>query len=800
MAHGFSRSTLPLHPSTASVPATGPCRGHRATRLAQALPLGTVIAGLGLVSFAAQGQTAPAPAVPVAAEAPAGEVSTLRKITVKAKKEDEAGKDGIQATTTTIGKGRQALRDIPQSVTVVTEKLIDDRNLDTVKDVLKNTAGITFLAAEGGEEDIRLRGFALQSTGDVFVDGMRDPAFYDRDTFFLDRIEVLRGSASMLFGRGSTGGAVNQVSKMPRLLDENQLDVTLGNHGYWRTVVDMNQRTGESSALRLGAMANKADNNGAGSSIDKLGFAGTYRWGIGERDEFSASLYYLDNRNGMNYGLPWIRPTATSPVGATTLLPLDPSAYYGMASDINAGEVTTLGFSHVHRFSPTMDLTTRVRLGEYERDQRASTIRLCARSVNASTGAVTNPQCPASNSLANFGDATIFTRGTQLKIQHVRNLYAQTDFNGRFDALGLRHEVQAGADYALEHKRVHAQLSAAQGGVVPTKATTTAGTAADGAWIDESVRRLRTSSEYVSRGLGFYAQDLVQVAPMWKVLAGLRHDRLVGDYDSHAIPANAAGPTTTSSYRMAVSAWSQRVGVLFQPSSRLSFHASGATSFNTSGDAYSLSAQNVDTPPEKSINVEVGGRFESEEGRFSARVAAFRSTKLNERNTDPDVNLVTLSGKRHVAGLEIDLAGRLTPAWEVFGSYMWLPSARIDAAVPCTASATVTCVQTEAQGSRPSLTPRHSGTVWTTYQLTPSLRVGGGLNARGSQTPNRNPGWAAPKYITGDLTAEYVVNAHFTVKANVSNVTNKRYAESLYTGHYVPGAGRLVQVTGSLKF
>jgi hypothetical protein len=70
---------------------------------------------------------------------------------------------------------------------VVTEKLIDDRNLDTMKDALKNTAGITFLAAEGGEEDIRLRGFALQATGDVFVDGMRDPAFYDRDTFFYDR-------------------------------------------------------------------------------------------------------------------------------------------------------------------------------------------------------------------------------------------------------------------------------------------------------------------------------------------------------------------------------------------------------------------------------------------------------------------------------------------------------------------------------------------------------------------------------------------------------------------------------------
>jgi catecholate siderophore receptor len=96
------------------------------------------------------------------------------------------GRQGVrgQATTTRIGKGTQELRDIPQSVTVVTEKLIDDRNLDTMKDALKNTAGISFLAAEGGEEDIRLRGFSLQATGDVFVDGMRDPAFYERDTFF----------------------------------------------------------------------------------------------------------------------------------------------------------------------------------------------------------------------------------------------------------------------------------------------------------------------------------------------------------------------------------------------------------------------------------------------------------------------------------------------------------------------------------------------------------------------------------------------------------------------------------------
>ena len=140
------------------------------------------------------------------------DVKTLKPVTIIEKAEETQGKDALRATTTSIGKGQQALRDIPQSITVVTEKLMDDRNLDTLKDVLHSTAGVTFLAAEGGEEDIRLRGFSLAGTGDIFVGGMRDPAFYDRDTFGNDRIELLRGSASMLFGRGSTCGAVNQGS------------------------------------------------------------------------------------------------------------------------------------------------------------------------------------------------------------------------------------------------------------------------------------------------------------------------------------------------------------------------------------------------------------------------------------------------------------------------------------------------------------------------------------------------------------------------------------------------------------
>ncbi|MBK8073624.1 MAG: TonB-dependent siderophore receptor [Ramlibacter sp.] len=726
-------------------------------------------------SLGAFAQTTPPPAT-----------RTLPTVEVREKAE---GRDAVRATTTTIGKGEQQLRDIPQSITVVTEKLMDDRNLDTVKEALKNTAGITFLAAEGGEEDIRLRGFSLSATGDIFVDGMRDPAFYERDTFSLDRLELLRGSASMLFGRGSTGGAVNQVNKVPRLIDEHQVDLTLGSHNHRRLVGDFNIKTGESAALRINAMTTTADNNGAGTRLDKRGIAASYRFGIGERNEFLLGLYHLDNRNGMNYGLPWIRRTLASPVSDTTLLPLDPTAYYGMASDRNYGSASYGTFAHTHRFDGGSELKTQLRKGVYTRDQRASTVRF---------GNAASQPGGIGVSLDTFGPNTVLTRGAPLKIQDLDTTFLQSDFSAKFTRWGMKHAVQAGVDLAQERKVVRGQLSVLQGGVVPTKPTTTVGTPFDGAWINEDSRILRDTSRYQSTAWGVYAQDLVQVAPHWKVLAGLRYDSLVGDYETYAIPNNASGPVTTTPYRMKIGEWSKRLGVLYQPNDLHSFHVSAANSFNTSGDAYSLSAANQNIPPEQSVNLELGARLDSADRRFTTRLAWFRSTKLHERNTDPLLpGVVTLSGKRHTVGAEADITGRLTPKWEIYGSYMYLPIAKIDIGSVCPAPP---ANPGECTGTRPSLTPKHSGTIWSTYQLTPQWRVGGGINFRSSQTPNRNPGFEVPGYFTGDLMAEFRVNDQFTLKANLTNVTNRLYADQLYSGHYIPGAGRVFQLTGSLSF
>lgn len=739
------------------------------------LPLGALAAGFGLLGNAALAQTAPA----AAASAPARAETTLAPVPVRARAETD--KDSVRATTTTIGKGNQELRDIPQSITVITEKLIDDRNLDTMKDALRNTAGITFQAAEGQEEDVRLRGFALQSTGDIFLDGMRDPGFYDRDSFNWDRLEVIRGSASMLFGRGSTGGAVNQVNKQPRLLDQNELTMTVGNGGYVRGIGDFNLKVGENAAVRLNALVNVADNGG--NKIDKQGIAPTFRWGIGTADEFTVGLYHLQYKNGINYGFPWLNGKINDA--------FKPDAYYGASSDYMAGGTTYGTLSHVHRFSLDSELKTVLRVGRYERDQRASPIRFAAAALQPG-GIAVSPET--------IGPGTVLTRGNPNgtnKIQDMDSVYLQSDYSGKFNWFGLSHSVLTGADLAIDDFNRYSTVTPV-GVTIPAKPTTTIGTPGAIGGVNEALRDVRRSQTFDAKAIGLYAQDLIQVAPAWKVLAGLRWDQFEGDYRTYAT-ANLSGTNTTPPGTQIGdprirkdSLWSKRFGLLYQPSAEQSYHLSYGTSFNTFGDAYSYDVKGVNTPPEGSRNIELGGSVDWMQGRFTTRFAVFHATKYNERNTDgesvgPD-NYI-LSGKRHAAGIDLDFSGRITPEWELFAAYEFIPDAKVDKG---------TLVGGEVEGSRPAMTPKHSGTVWTTYKITQKWRLGGGLTAR-SGTRTYLSTIYAPKFVTADLMAEYVTG-NLAFKLNVTNVANKLYADQLYRGHYIPGKPRTIQLATTVTF
>ncbi|WP_116005949.1 TonB-dependent siderophore receptor [Simplicispira sp. 110] len=695
--------------------------------------------------------------------------ATLSTVTVKDTAEIQS-KDTVRVKKTTVGKGNQDIRDIPQSVTVFTEKLMNDRNQDDFREVLRTTAGVTFQSGETGEEDVRLRGFSLGQAGDIYTDGMKDAPLYERDTFNLDRVEVLKGSASMLFGKGSTGGVVNQVNKAPLLIDQHEVSYTLGTGKENRLTGDFNFKTGENAALRLNALVHDSDNDGA--KQDKRGIAPTFAWGIGTRDEFSIGLYALDVKGRPSYNSPWINDNGK-------IVPTLPAKnYYGLASDhLNtSSQYVTLG--HIHRFGDGGELQTRLRHGKYERDLLASVIRFgtpitALDQINASTPLTRT-------SKGRIGDSTM----TQL----------QSDYTHSFNWGGKKHDILAGVDYYHDDANRNSSYANAAGNSSATNGLgTTVGTPNNGAWAPD-MRAPVAYNTFKAQNIGLYLQDTMSLNSTIKLVGGLRYDQFKASYRN----ANGSLSDETSD-----GLWSPRVGVLFQPDELASYYVSYGSSFNTSADTYQFGSVNAntgslaDTPPEKSRNFEIGGKWELFERRALLGVAAFYSEKFNERNTDPDNPGYLLSGKRHATGMEFNLAGRISPKWEIFWNHTWIPSAKIDK------STTVLAANgggAQVQGDRPGLTPKHSGSLWSTYAVTPKVRVGGGLTYRGAQNPEGSRAMEASSFVTADAMVEYSFDDKTSLKLNVQNLTNKLYADALYRGFYAPGAPRSVQLVLKTRF
>ncbi len=760
---------LPCPARTPAAPARAPRAGARSALA----PLGALAAGFGIASLSFA-QTAP--------QEPAGPApgATLPTVTIHGNVETQ-GKDAYQATTTTLGKGKQELRDIPQSVTVITEKLMDDRQQDTLKGALHGAAGIAFEAAEGGTigDNIRIRGFPAR--GDIYIDGMRDIAQYNRDTFNLDRLEILRGSASMLFGRGSTGGVINQVNKMPFGIDRNDVSLTVGSGDSIRLLGDFNKRTGENSALRVNVMGTSADNWGA--ETRRRGIAPTYRFGIGTANEFTVGLYHLSYDDIPNYGVGWVDGKMAD---------ISAKNYYGMASDYQDDSATYGFLSYIHRFEGGSEWKTTLRHGRFKRDLWASTIRvqpLNAENPDVCTtptvgGAPPGPGVPRVPAVYGpITNDTVLCRGNQNRAGDDEHTFLQSDFTTRQQWFGLRHDLMAGIDVSREESDRYGYTGALQ------KPNTTVDDPDDGATIpDTRVRELQT--RFKATAIGAYVQDVMQLTPTWKLVGGVRYDRFKGDYWR----TEEAG----GSLERTDGLWSKRIGVLYQPSLAASFHVSYGTSFNTSGDLYQYDDLSANTPPEKSRNFEIGAKFDLYEGNLSIRTAIFRTEKYNERNTDaesasPDNYL--LSGKRHASGVEFDVAGRITPRWEAYLSYAWIPDVHIDRT-----NNTVGNPPVPLEGTRPGLTPRHSGSVWTSYQVTQRLRVGAGANAMGARTPAEGSlEFHAPQYVSYDAMAQYDFNVAY-VKLNLINLTDKLYADQVYRGHIIAGQPRTVLLTVGAKF
>jgi catecholate siderophore receptor len=658
-----------------------------------------------------------------------------------------------QPGMTNVGKTPQLLRDIPQSVTVVPESLIHDRAADTFREALRNVPGITFNAGEGGRigDNITLRGFSV--VGDLYMDGIRDIAQYNRETFNSEQIEVLRGSSSMLYGRGSTGGIINQVSKAPSVMDRTTLGLTLGQYQYARATVDVNKGLAENVAIRVNAMRTKSDSFRDDVKTDRTGVAPSIRWGIGTANDVQISHYHLEYKDVPDYGVPYFN-------GKPLDVPIN--RFYGLANanyQRDKADISTL--TYVHQFAGQSSLRTVLRHAEYKRDLWAVAPRLASGTTS-------------------INDATVINRQRQARGGNEHTITSQTDFNAKFSALGFNHQVLLGVELAREKA---ARWSYGQDANISNPATTVGQPNSRPALAPNcfsSVFRTNPVS-YRADTVGLYAQETLDMTSQLKLIVGARFDNFKADY-ARAAPAEPLARTDK--------VWSTRTGLLYQPDDIASYYVAYGTSFNPSGELYSLDDRGTNTPPEKNRNIEIGAKWDLFEGNLSMRAALFRSEKINERNTDLAVSVEQnlLSGQRHTNGVEIEAAGRITANWEVFAGAAYL-RANIDKA---------TGQQATTLGKTPINTPAYTVSLWNVYKFTPQWRTGLGLEAVGRRYANATNTNEVPAYTRVDGMISYEFG-QAAIKLNLLNALNKKIYEGVYQGHVIPGATRTMQVSFEYK-
>ena len=392
----------------------------------------------------------------------------------------------------------------------------------------------------------------------------------------------------------------------------------------------------------------------------------------------------------------------------------------------------------------------------------------------------------AGTTMANLNDNTLVNRRNNAKAGKEHHTFLQTDYLTSTNWFGRKNSILVGAEYALEkaNRSTYPLLNA-----TAIKPPTSVGNPGSGGVSGNLTQVLAT--DFKATTLGLYAQDTIDLTKEWKLVGGLRLDNFRGDYNrvGNTPPNNA--PLSRSD-----SLLSKRLGVMYQPTDEVSYYAAYGTSFNTSGDLYQFDPTSANTPPESSRNFEIGAKWELYGGDLSLRTALARTDKYNERNTDIDTanNSYLLSGKRHTDALEFEIAGRITPQWDVFAGVGFLRAVIDQAGSNAAGQAEV--------GQNPGLSPSRQANLWTTYRLGEHWRVGGGLTAVSQNKPansvttkNRAPG-----YVKADALVEYRVSQATALKLNVDNMFNKVYYNTLYRGFAAPGDERSVRLTLTSKF
>lgn len=739
----------------------------------------------------------PAPAAaPLAAPANTAQATELQTVTVQA----QTG-SAYKADTVSSPKATAPLLDTPQTITVIKKEILQEQGAVTLMEALRNTPGITMQMGENGNtsagDTFQMRGFSTQSS--TFVDGIRDLGAITRDTFNLEAVEVVKGPSGADIGRGATSGYINLVSKLPGLENATSGSLTVSTVDHRRLSADINQKVGETSAVRLNVMGQLGDVPGRNVvENNSWGVAPSFATGLGTDKRTYVYFQHVQQSNVPDGGVPTIgmegyyNATPALDNGAK----VNRENFYGSVNDSENVTADMLTLKIENDLDANTTLTNTTRYGQTKMD------RVLTGVGNANVNG--QPANPAAWTAA---------RSRQAVDQENRILGNITNLATSVQTGFVKHTVATGIELMYEQQESLHFLSSQ---LVPVPAANLYNP-------DPNVTltvpgRTGGSTNGSTLTTAAYLFDTMEFSPAFQVSAGLRFEHFKTDTNgktlvSTASPNNAAQYPGYTAGQLAPDAsgnsdnlLSWKVGALYKPASNASVYAAYATSLTPPGSAnftvananVTGSSSNPNLDPQETENIELGTKWDVLSNRLSLTAALYRTSNFNElSNYDSVTNTYTQYGERQVQGIELGAVGNITEAWQI--------------------SAGIATMDTEikegstgnnAAGAATRWSPDLTGNVWTTYAVSSAFTVGGGARYVSEQKrvvdPTANvatsPMPEIPAYWVVDAMASYKLMEKLTVRGNIYNLLDEEYISVLNNGGNRMSLGAPLYASVSLDF
>jgi catecholate siderophore receptor len=636
----------------------------------------------------------------------------------------------------TFTKTETPLKEIPASVTIVPAQLMRDQAMQSLADVIRYVPGALAHQGEGNRDEFILRG--IDSSANLYVDGIRDDAQVFRDLYNLDRVEVLKGAAGMIFGRGA-GGVVNRVTKKPRFEHVGEASLTLGMHDQVRATADVGGANGELLAWRLNAMGEKSHSFRDGVELERYAFNPTLTWRAGPVTALTVGYEHLHDERTADRGFPSFngRP-----------LEADPSTFFGNAEQSTAHSYVDGAYAILDHSFGAVQLRNTLRVTRYDKYYQnvfpATTVPVSA------AGLVTL------NAYNNANQRT--------------NTFNQTDLTGTRTIGDMEHTWLAGIELGHQdssNKRNTGFFGAAPGTpsvTVPVSDPIAVATAfrANGTDADNNVK---------ADIAAIYVQDQIALTQQWKLLAGLRYDYFKTTFDDRRTTLTpATTPSAATDLARTDKEFSPRLGLIWSPTSTATYYISYSYSFLPSAETLGLTVldpktglSSADFAPENAKNYEIGAHWDLSPV-LTLSAAIFRLDRNNVRNADGNGGFVQ-TGQQRTQGVELGLQGEVLPHWQVFGGYAYLDSRITEATA---AAGTL--------GHHPQLVPRNTASLWNRFDIGSGFGAGLGLIYQDSSYPNADNAVVLPSFTRTDVALYYVFPDRKTRLAlNVENLFDKKY-------------------------